>query len=438
MQENRFRHKLKTAEGVNQTLYPIIDPIEGTYAELKALKNANRLIIGQWYKMTDYKAIWKDPITGNTIQGEFIEVLLLFAVTGSSFNSRVYSIYNPTDIILYNMDQEYNGLVCGFWVTSSRGFIYRRIDRFGTDCSYDFRGIYFKRYSLNTTSFTDHVISNSYNKGSFVKYNSKFYIAKKNVPENTDLSNKEYWFKIIYSELNGIYFIVNESTFIMKSSSIINLPILQSYNFYLNIRGCKIERYITTDVNNNTVLKLNNIIFINSTGTLTIGAIFIGKNSFNLTFINNVDKLTIGENCQNNVFERDFFSNRIGDNCKFNYFGEGCKDNVIGNNFQYNTVGRMIGNQIGNDFQENLISDDFNYNIVGHKFQKKTIKNGFEYKKIDSNLTEEKDLDSHEKLFDNNLNIELTKGYDNIDSELKYAIRFFDPITEADTVNVLE
>jgi hypothetical protein len=440
MQENRFRHKLKTAEGVNQTLYPIIDPIEGTYAQLLNLANTGKLIPQQWYVMTDYETIWKDPISGVTKSAGMEGRILLLALNIYNFHDQVYSLMHPNDIIYYSIKELNDIFKCGFWASNSKGFIYRRIDqRYKIDCPFDFRKIYFTRYSLDINAFADYSVSNSYNKGSFVKYNSKFYIAKKNVPQNTDLTNKEFWFSIIASERTDTMFILNSSTFVMKGAGIINLPINGSYGYNITARKIKIEPYVTTDVNNNVVLQLNNIVLYTNIAAATVESnIYIGKNSFNLTFINKVQNVRIGAGCQNNVFERDFYNNIIGNNCRNNYFAEGCQDNVIGNNFQYNTVGRMIGNQIGNDFQENIISDDFNYNIIGHKFQKKTIKNGFQYKKIDSNLTEEKDFDSYVKLFDDNILINLSKGINNQIPETKYIIRFFDPIALNDTVNVLQ
>lgn len=436
MQENRFRHKLKTAEGVNQTLYPIIDPIEGTYAQLLALKNAARLIPGQWYKMNDYQTIWKDPVTNLKKEGS-LEVIFLFAVNINEFDCRVISKYIPSDIIYYSITNFAQNLRCMFYDSTSKGFIYRRISANNCDFPYDFRKITPTLYNLNLSSFTIYNSMNITNKGAFITYNNKYFIAKKTVPiDNVPIDNNEYWIKIT----DNAYFVrLMNSTFVMKNNNNnINLPIDQADTgvSHSRWRNIKVEPLTTLAADMKINLYLNNINF-GYLGDDSARNIYIGENSENIMFLKDAQNIKIGANCKNNVFLNNIKNNVIGNNCQNNFIYDST-NNIIGDNFQYNTVGRMIGNQIGNDFQENLISDDFNYNIVGHKFQKKTIKNGFQYKKIDSNLTEEKDLDSHEKLFDNNLNIELTKGYDNIASELKYAIRFFDPITEADAVNVLE
>lgn len=440
MQENRFRHKLKTAEGVNQTLYPIIDPIEGTYAQLLALKNANGLIPGQWYKMTNYQAIWVDPISAIKNVSSKIEKLYIFASDVNTFSVRAISQTYPNDIIYYSITETIAvDIRCGFYHADSRGFIFRRILPNNNDCPYDSRGIIPSFNGVNLNSYT--VFDNNLkSKGSIVRIDDNLYLAKKNIiAGNFNNDSGENWIKIIK---NGSSYILNsQNNFLMKNNeNIIKINLSSSLDFCYNnrVNNLKIEPYLIRDVGGNHLLKLNNIYFNwkDASNIIPAANIYIGKNCRNLSFNGEFRNIKIGADCYNNSFNEKFINNTIGNNCNNNYLIN-CENNIIGDNFQFNTVGSMIGNQIGNDFQENLISDDFNYNTVGHKFQKKTIKNGFQYKKIDSNLTEEKDLDSYVKLFDDNVLVNLSKGINPQIPETKYMIRFFDPIGLTDVVNVL-
>ena len=86
------------------TVQPLI--IEGTYSEIKALKDAGELIIGTRYLITDFKTrytINKDGADIETFEGP-IEPLIVTANSTSKFSNNATSTLHPKDEIQYTFD----------------------------------------------------------------------------------------------------------------------------------------------------------------------------------------------------------------------------------------------------------------------------------------------------------------------------------------------
>lgn len=143
--------------------------ISKTYAELKAIKDADGLIQGQTYLINDYQTIHSIYHTtdvcengvviqtggdfANYLGGNFVvnggEPLLITAVSANKFDTSVRSTVFPTDVIEYNFDPTwfyYGDLSTDF----VKGEIIRR---FHTEQSietfYDFRTYRFRRYNVS-------------------------------------------------------------------------------------------------------------------------------------------------------------------------------------------------------------------------------------------------------------------------------------------------
>ena len=121
------------------------------------------------------------------------------------------------------------------------------------------------------------------------------------------------------------------------------------------------------------VLKLNDIIFLNSFSLDNDIAIYCYNNTFGNGCFNN----TFGNDCRNNTFGNDCRGHTFGNGCYNNIFGNGCYHNTFGNGYYNNTFGiccysNTFGNHcshntFGNDCHNNTFGNDCYNNIFEHR-----------------------------------------------------------------------
>lgn len=118
------------------------EPISGTWAVIKALKDASSLIAGQLYRITDFATVQTSPIanTGAT------EELTLLALSTNVFHAQVFSEDFPQDIIRYEItDSSTAG--------GTKGRIYYRKDTLlNIETYYDWRNVKFRRWETSVGS----------------------------------------------------------------------------------------------------------------------------------------------------------------------------------------------------------------------------------------------------------------------------------------------
>ena len=130
-----------------------------TYAEIKALKDANKLIAGRTYRITDYSTMTIDPETRSA--GNDFDIILK-ANTTNSFDpicsahvktgtNYFIQSYVSQWILWYNFDNDTN--LCSWVDANCKGYIYRMIDEYNNDLAYDFKNIQFKRYKIASTTY---------------------------------------------------------------------------------------------------------------------------------------------------------------------------------------------------------------------------------------------------------------------------------------------
>lgn len=434
MNSKRYRQKLKTATGW-ENQYPIIDPIQGTYAQINAARIANTLIPFQWYKITDYATNYTQPVSNVSKIGAN-EPLYVFALSVGKFSHHAKSSTYEKDLIWYDFETTFYN-----WCNAnSKGCIYRRISENFIDAPYDFRGIYFARYAPAST-FQEYNNSLVYNKGSIVKYLDLLYFAKKNVPiNNNPTEDSQYWIYLHNTTVNnpsacGVSSLTLAKNYTFSAGAFVfDVPTFSSSGFGSiphNMGNIKIEPCYV-NILSNVQKKLNNIVICGTSYDINFAS-----DCENMTLFGNHSGLNFGSKCKNNTLRANTTNCNFGHGFQGNYISGVCTNNNFGNNCKDNLIGSLAGNIVENDFQENIISNNFNYNTIGSKFQKKTIKPLFQYNKATNNLFEEKDLDSALKLFDENMLCEITKGINTQIPETVYAIRFFDPIGLTDEVNVI-
>jgi len=149
--------------------------IEKTYADLLALKGS--FVIGQQYIITDYKTVYEQPVSGETMEGE-TERLLVRASSLDELEPICFSLDNPTDIIYYSLENTDFGALYGR--------ITRRIDvSVNIDVQEDWKAIKYRRWELNVTE--EWVQGNDYVVGDIVTTGSDIHYCIKDDTDSGDL-----------------------------------------------------------------------------------------------------------------------------------------------------------------------------------------------------------------------------------------------------------
>lgn len=281
----------------------VANAVSITYAELKSLRDAGKLVPGQQYRITDYTCT---TTQANTKSAEHIFDIIVTADDERTLNeiARAAKHYGDTyfansDLnawkIWYCLDNDTNRFA---WAdaTNGKGVIYRMIDEFGNDCPYDFKNIQFYRQWDEA---------------------------------------KQLW-STISSDNTGVPCYTFSSSGNSATTSFTDYSLASSNNVYSNV----IRKYV-----NGKKQTLNNICFF-------------GNNCYSNTFGNYCNNNTFGNSCQGNTFGNDCAFNTFGNYCKYNAFGNYCYSNTFGNDCKYNAF--------GNDCQSNTFGNDCGSNTFGN------------------------------------------------------------------------
>lgn len=171
-----------------------VEPIEITYSELKALKDSSGLVIGTKYKIIDYETIFKIYTNSDNVQnfksaGHVFD-LTVTAETANSFypiaraSKRAGDDYfSSCDLSLWVIYYCFDNNSTKYPVDSScKGFIYRMIDEYNNDATFDFKNLLF-----SVSSNTVHNISDQDPINAGEEAYSYFYLFSK--IEGTSLEN---------------------------------------------------------------------------------------------------------------------------------------------------------------------------------------------------------------------------------------------------------
>ena len=297
---------------IAETKINVGELVELTYAELKTLRDAGKLIPGQKYCITDYTATVKD---GSAISAGYIFNIIVEAV-----NPAVLSEITKARVAYNNNDSnsdifKYNRANLNAWeikycldnddsrfdwadAENGKGVIYYMKDEWGNECPYDFKSIQFVIDGEPFFTFNE-VIDGK--------------------PTNLSINNDRY-----------------------------------SYNIF-GVYGNVIKP-----------LKKNN--------KLSLNHIILKRNCNNNTFENNCYSNILGTGCTINTFGVDCSGNTFGNNCVSINFNEKCKDNNLGNNcssviFSNHCTGNTLGNNVLlTSFGSNCIN-----NTLGNYYQSITF-----------------------------------------------------------------
>lgn len=345
--------------------------VSKTYAELKVLKDANQLVAGQYYKITDFRTMWWNrSINDNTVKTSLvIEPLIVYAIKSNNISNVCYSELYPQDIIYYDIDATYS-TSWGYdflnfnTIPNFKGWIYRRVDtKNNIDIAgYDWRHITVNCCKADFSSIPTYSTSVTYNQFSIVKSGGKLYYSLQNNNLNKTLvSNNLWWFPVSEYNEENVFFPTDESYGLKLykpngnhgsnwgSALLLNVPALTS---------TRIQQFTFTNS-------------ITSQGT------FYLNNSYDIRIegLNNFSNVIHGESFTNNIILNGFKNNLINSNFKYNKISNDFNNNIIGSYFTKNEIGSFFtsnithtivnSNTTNSDFKENIIGPYFEYNKLG-------------------------------------------------------------------------
>ena len=374
--------------------------ISKTYAELKTLKDANQLVPGQWYKITDFQLKWWNQSINHTVvlTSPVVEPLNVFAIATNRFSPIAYSDLYPTDTIYYDFDAttSYNwGQInnnptnINYYIAGIKGLIFRRIDnKWDIDMPYDFRHITVNCCRPDLSSISEWSSSVNYKELDVVKSNNKLFFAiSDNI--NVPLSNFFNW--LPFSDYNeGLtYFPTDESWgfTVYKPISAFN----NNFEFLINLPPLTASR-VQKPTFTTTVEEVG--IF-----TETSAYVKIGAGSHSNIFTQGVKFINLGGNSNYNIFKNTvglktgdtFERNILGSYIIDNIFGQNCGKNIIHSMFENNIADTFWCNTLGsqasdNTFEGKCASNIFAPSIRNNKlstgFNSNLIKRGFAYNNI--------------------------------------------------------
>jgi hypothetical protein len=251
-------------------------------------------------------------------------------------------------------------------VGDAYGRIYRRNDVYtNVDVPFDFRGIKYRRFEVNLSSYLPSIGVDYYGNGENLLSNIGLTGYTGNYSDfpvfQTNLSTNIQWDGDLYtgtdSAENNVFFgycndLKIENYFINNTMG----------SFYFN----KIGPYFRDNICGNGFSNNDIGIFFSNNK--------IDDNfSFN-TILSYFTFNTIRGNFLKNKIGENFYGNNISNSFSKNYIGDDFTNNRISSGFTKNSIGYGFdNNSIGIDLTENFIDNEFNNNEVGHNFQKNKI-----------------------------------------------------------------
>lgn len=356
--------------------------LSATYAGLVQLRNNNRLVPGQWYRITDYVTTTKATDTQSA--GHPFDIIVA-ALDTNKLSETAFAIQSVRDTDGYFSNSKLTAWQLWYcldndtsrfdWTdaTNGKGVIYRMIDEYDNDCPYDFKNIQFKRYKVTDVSGIDGKL-----KTSLIDAFKNSYISTRS--SNYTIGN------------SGLSFVVDSTDFkFLYTFSAYDQGAFLDDSLIPFCRKNKMGTYYNSNASSRAQ-SLNNNVFCDRDGQ-DVDSFF--GNTFKENCHNNTCwgysfySNTFGNYCYGNTFGNSCYSNTFGNWCNYNIFANNCDYNIFGNNCSSNTFGNSCySNIFGNScdyntfsfsFQENIFGNNCDYNIFGNNCFNNTFGNQCKY-----------------------------------------------------------
>ena len=349
-----------------------------SYADLVALRDANKLRPGHHYRITDFVTTVANDAEARSAGHPFDIIVLATAADKLSEEARAIVNENYAEYfgmanlaawkVWYCLDNDISRFQ---WAdeTNGRGVIYRLIDEWQNDCPYDFKNVQFKRYRASASGNLTSAIN-----GRYYAYNGGMTGVE--IEDANDFV-WAYTFTLIDDDGQWRDFSITKDALDTKTD--------WGYFKQFKIGRCEYNHIrnsytaVTVDEKCYRALMLNNIVLIvgidanGLPGEMQLNT--FGDGNYNMTLKDNPERNHFGNKCYNNIVGS--YGNTFGNNCWDNTFGNDCWNNTFGNNFQYNTFGNGCAvNTFGNNCWDNTFGNDCWNNTFGNGCTVNTFGNG--------------------------------------------------------------
>ena len=398
--------------------------VQITYAELKSLRDAGKLVSGQQYRITDYTCTTTqigtksaghvfDIIVTADDESTLNEVARAALHTGDEYFSGCnlsawkiwYCLDNDANRFAWAMMKgKYIGVTVGEAAMQGRYVETKVIN----DITYDLwltpePYMYIGTKTLGVGEYCDIIYVED---GNFVVGAENFAIISdiKDVEDGKGViyrmidefdndcpydfkniqfyrqwnENKQLWSTISYGTA-GVPCYTFSSEANSSATEFTDMSLILGSLVYYNIIKALLGNQM---LNNNCFFgddcNCNN--FGNNCSSNTFGNSFhdntFGNDCHDNTFGNGCYRNTLGNSCYGNTFGDYCYNNAFGDYYSDNTFGNDCHDNTFGNDCHDNTFGsNCYNNAFGNSFQNNTFGNDCHDNTFGNGCYRNTLGN---------------------------------------------------------------
>jgi hypothetical protein len=326
--------------------------IKTTWSELKALRDNKQLIVGCFYRITDYVTTTTQADTKSA--NHPFDVIVL-ATNDDTLGEEALAVLHEGDTyfadsnlsawkLWYSLD---NNKECFEWAdeASGKGVIYRLIDEHQNDCPYDFKNILFYNIKLRSYKRTE----------------DNFYYTFSGIVINEN--NKLVDLSVVKAAYGNIMRKYSND----MGALVLNGNILHASN---------------TNVSSLYRTKFNYFDFQCSGNTLGGSGNYFAYGCYDNILVDYSSANTFGQGCNNNVATTTFgtvYNNTFGESCSSNTINTVVfKGNVIGKNCQGDVFATQCAfNNIGHDCKFVELKGDFmTYCVVDSGLYRKTISHG--------------------------------------------------------------
>lgn len=352
---------------------------EVTYSQLATKIGASELVVGRYYKITDFKScydqpnfnVYGSPINTGNYKEAAVSPIIVLAIATDKLHAQAFQPEFPSDVIKYDVLFNTTEITSGV----ALGRITERIDEYNNRTDYDHRFIEFRRYNLFYYDAKSHQKTGTIQIDSTTAV-SDYYTATvigTGTSFNTDVAVNDI---IAIPSMSGsgdislqfckVTSITSDTEMTIEGYSLSTVPSL--------------TKWFSTGVYTDLSYKMNNIVGdATNFNEYTLFENIEGSSSFFNNYFGNTNNLGYDFNLSNNVvLDGPFSNNTFKDGCRNNTFEDDMTGNTVGYDFSNNSITNDFDeNIIGNDFFDNVIIQDFQNNIIGSDFYRNLITGEF-------------------------------------------------------------
>ena len=314
-----------------------------TYANLVELRNSNKLVDGQFYRIIDYVTTTAQENTRSA--GHPFDVIVL-ALSENTLAEEAYAIQSARDTdgyfansnlsawkLWYCLDNDAERFA---WADSEngKGVIYRMIDEWNNDLPYDFKNIMFVRYELEAP---------------------EEYIAE---------GNYSLWMQQLCNNVRAVFDkgvrsfvwagIADEDKYWEDDmSQILSHTTGENFAFFTFNTDEDTDASLSGGIHDNK-MQLSQTLPNN---------VFFGNSCYYNSLSNSCNYNSLGNDCHSNSLGNDCYYNSLGNSCYYNSLSNSCNYNSLGNDCHSNSFGNSCYyNSFGNDCNHNSFGNDCSSN----------------------------------------------------------------------------